>query len=298
MNVQEVERKTGLARANIRFYEKQGLIMPLRKPNGYRDYSSDDVNALLKIKLMRSLNISIEEIDKLQKEEENLSSVIDERIKSIGEERENLSDSKIICQSIQKEGASFHELEAGKYLEELERLARERGAESAGEFRGKQDVLQETQHPWRRYFARAIDTWIYETIIMVPLYFMFHLEDSIMLLACFTVLGMMMSVLIEPVLLTCFATTIGKWLFGIHVLSGNGKKLSWQEAAERTGMVLWRGLAFHIPLWDIYRLYKSYDAYTEGETLVWDEKCMYLIEEKRGIRYGAASCMDLQVKNI
>lgn len=288
MNVQEVEKKTGLARANIRFYEKQGLIKPLRKPNGYRDYSSDDVNALLKIKLMRELDVSIEEIDRLQKEEENLSSVIAERIKSISEERENLSDSMIVCQSIQEEDPVFPELEAEKYLEELEELARERGVQGAGEFRRKQDVLRETLHPWRRCFARAIDTTIYETMLMVPLYLLFHLEDSIVTLVCFTVLGMMMTVIAEPVLLSCFGTTVGKWLFGIRVLSGNGKKLSWQEAAERTGMVLWHGMAFHIPLWDIYRLYKSYAAYTEGETMSWDENCLYLMEEKKGLRYGLA----------
>lgn len=288
MNVQEVERKTGLTRANIRFYEKQGLLKPLRKANGYRDYSSDDVKELLKIKLMRELDISIEDIDRLQREEEKLSSVINERISAISEERETLSDSRMICQSISEEGADFSELEAEKYLEELERLAKERGMDNAGRLRKRQDVLQETLHPWRRYFARMIDESIYTMVVMLIFYLGFHGENSLTWIICGTLLVMVMTVITEGILLAGFGTTIGKWLFGIHVLSADGKKLSWQEAAERTGRVLWHGQALEIPLWSIYREYKCYDAYTDGETLPWDDNCLYLMEEKKGIRYGLA----------
>lgn len=288
MNVQEVEKRTGLTRANIRFYEKQGLLKPLRKENGYRDYSTDDVGALLKIKLMRELDISIEEIDKLQKEENSLISVIEKRAEMISEERESLLDSKAVCQAIQQENVSFSELEAEKYLEELERLARERGVENAGEFKRKQDAIHETRHPWRRLFARMIDESIYNMVIMLIFYLGFHGKDSFAWIICATLIGMAMTVLAEATLLTCFGTTVGKWLFGIRVLSKNGKKLSWQEAAVRTGTVLWRGEAFNIPIWDIYRLYKSYDVYTNEAALPWDSDCLYLMDEKKGVRYGAA----------
>ena len=32
MNIAEAERRTGLTRANIRFYEKEGLLTPTRGP--------------------------------------------------------------------------------------------------------------------------------------------------------------------------------------------------------------------------------------------------------------------------
>ena len=41
MNIAEAERRTGLSRANIRFYEKEGLLTPTRGENGYRDYTED-----------------------------------------------------------------------------------------------------------------------------------------------------------------------------------------------------------------------------------------------------------------
>ena len=62
MNIAEAERRTGLTRANIRFYEKEGLLTPTRGENGYRDYTEDDVQSLRKIMLLRRLRLSVPDI--------------------------------------------------------------------------------------------------------------------------------------------------------------------------------------------------------------------------------------------
>ena len=62
MNIAEVERRTGLTRANIRFYEKEGLIAPARSANGYRDYTAADVETLRKVRLLRQLRLSVADI--------------------------------------------------------------------------------------------------------------------------------------------------------------------------------------------------------------------------------------------
>lgn len=46
MNIKEMEHKSGLPRANIRFYEEKGLLSPERAPNGYRMYSPEDLQTL------------------------------------------------------------------------------------------------------------------------------------------------------------------------------------------------------------------------------------------------------------
>ena len=47
MTIKEVEEITNLPRSNIRFYEKEKLITPVRNPNnGYREYSEKDVNTI------------------------------------------------------------------------------------------------------------------------------------------------------------------------------------------------------------------------------------------------------------
>ena len=66
MTIKEIEDRTGLPRANIRFYESQGLIAPSRGENGYRDYSQEDCQTLLKIKLLRKLDVPLEEIRRMQ----------------------------------------------------------------------------------------------------------------------------------------------------------------------------------------------------------------------------------------
>ena len=66
MTIKELEQRTGMARANIRFYEGEGLLAPKRLENGYRDYSEEDARTLEKIKLLRQLQLDIDTIRKVQ----------------------------------------------------------------------------------------------------------------------------------------------------------------------------------------------------------------------------------------
>ena len=66
MNIKEIEERSGLTRANIRYYEQEGLLAPARRENKYRDYSEEDLETLLRIALLRSLGFSLEEIRRLQ----------------------------------------------------------------------------------------------------------------------------------------------------------------------------------------------------------------------------------------
>ena len=65
MKINEVEQLVGVTKRNIRFYEKEGLLSPGRTDNGYRDYGEADVEALRKIKLLRKLDVPLEEIRKM-----------------------------------------------------------------------------------------------------------------------------------------------------------------------------------------------------------------------------------------
>ena len=66
MNIKEIEERSGLTRANIRYYEQEGLLAPARRENKYRDYSEEDLETLLRIALLRSLGFSLDEIRRLQ----------------------------------------------------------------------------------------------------------------------------------------------------------------------------------------------------------------------------------------
>ena len=47
MTIKEVEILLDIPRATIRFYEKEGLVEPIREENGYRAYSEEDVEMLI-----------------------------------------------------------------------------------------------------------------------------------------------------------------------------------------------------------------------------------------------------------
>ena len=47
MKIKDVEKQVGISKANIRFYEEEGLIHPARnQENNYREYSETDVEQL------------------------------------------------------------------------------------------------------------------------------------------------------------------------------------------------------------------------------------------------------------
>ena len=56
MTIREIEALSGMTRANIRFYESEGLLTPNRMENGYRDYTRSDLDTLHKIRLLRALD--------------------------------------------------------------------------------------------------------------------------------------------------------------------------------------------------------------------------------------------------
>ena len=89
MTIKEAEKRTGLTRSNIRFYEKEKLIEPLRNDNnGYRDYSEKDIENLKKVAYLRTLEISIEDIRRILSGAVPLTEIIEKQVKVIGDQIE------------------------------------------------------------------------------------------------------------------------------------------------------------------------------------------------------------------
>jgi DNA-binding transcriptional MerR regulator len=59
----EVAARSGVGAANIRYYEKEGLIAPqARGDNSYRLYTDADVHRLRFIRLCRAMDMSLDEV--------------------------------------------------------------------------------------------------------------------------------------------------------------------------------------------------------------------------------------------
>ena len=121
MTIREVEEQTGLTRSNIRFYEKENLIAPLRNErNGYRDYSETDIENIKKIAYLRTLEISIEDIRGIISGKVSLTEVIQRQTTSIQEKIEGLSKAKIMCERMLADGEiRYDELQVDQYVTDL-----------------------------------------------------------------------------------------------------------------------------------------------------------------------------------
>lgn len=62
MQIKEVAEKTGLTKKAIRYYEECGFIEPKKMQNGYKNYEESDISVLVKIKKLRLLEFSVQEI--------------------------------------------------------------------------------------------------------------------------------------------------------------------------------------------------------------------------------------------
>ncbi len=126
--------------------------------------------------------------------------------------------------------------------------------------------------PWRRYFARATDGIIYMYTIQLVLAIFTNsspIDEISPLLSWF--IGLIAVFIFEPILLSRFGTTIGKFIFGIYIYDNQGRKLSYGYAFERTTDVLIFGKGLDIPFFSIYTLIKSYNTYAYYNKTRWDE---------------------------
>lgn len=280
MNVGEIEKRLGMTRANIRFYEKEGLIQPARSENTYRDYSEEDVKALKKIKLLRQLHVSVETILQIQSGALPLAEALRERMGELETESTELEQARAICAAMTADGATYESLAPERYLSQVPKAAE-------GYFAPPTDELPTVKRPWARLVARYLDLMLYGLIWLAvhTLLMRFPMPGNFWGTLVDTAVGIVLMLLIEPVLLATWGYTPGKWIFGLKVRAADGRKLTWGDAVVRTWVVIARGYGYGIPVYSIYRLYRCDRHLEDGTPLEWEENCSYTAAEPKAMRY-------------
>ena len=73
MRIQEIADTIGLSKKAINLYEKKGLLQVIRDENGYRCYTQEHVRILMRIKILRRMDVSLADIEQqlldMQKEQ-------------------------------------------------------------------------------------------------------------------------------------------------------------------------------------------------------------------------------------
>ena len=119
MKINEIEKLLGLSKANIRYYENEGLINPSRTENGYRNYNEVDVALLKKIIIYRKLGISISEIKAVLTNQKSLSGAIADSVKNMSGDIERLNASIEICEEIESRNIDNNDFDIDYFWNEI-----------------------------------------------------------------------------------------------------------------------------------------------------------------------------------
>ena len=291
MTIGDLETRTGIPRATIRYYEQEGFFAPRRMENGYRDYSPEDQETLLRIKLLRQLNFSLEEIRQLQQREVDFSEAMNRRGRQLALDRDQLDTAQQVCLDMGREVRAFQDLRAEEYLSRLS------GVQPLSP--APQQDRQEP-HPWRRYFARAMDVSLATLVILLIQSLVLHspLQGGNVANIGRTLLAWGIVLLVEPLFLHFLGTTPGKWVWGIRVEGRDGGRLPLGESYRRTFLVFVAGEGMTIPVVDLICHFRSYRKYTQGEDLLWEEDSVLRFRERGWVSpaiYGASIAARLGV---
>ena len=121
MKIKEVERLAGITSDNVRYYEKEGLIKPSRNAeNNYREYTEDDVETLIKIRMLRTIGIPIADIREVIEGKMDLSEAAVRRQQAITGEKAELAKASEICDLIISEDAKFYTIDPGEIEKRIE----------------------------------------------------------------------------------------------------------------------------------------------------------------------------------
>ena len=288
MTIKEIETLSGLPRANIRYYEAEGLITPRRAENGYRDYSQADADTLLRIKLLRALGLTIEQLKTLACGEAALDAVLAERLQAMQQEQNALGRAEQVAEQLRQAKEDYQTLDAWRYLAELEN-----GMPAALQ----QDVQPKQHMLWQRFFARYLDVTLYHAfwVTLLPLlgYNLFRNRNGGAMLV--QVLSLLTMFFLEPLLLHIFAATPGKWLFVLRVTDGDGGKLTYEAALNRTAFVFWYGIRLDLPVLRLVRLYKCAEDEQAGKALPWEADSEQTVCDRHGWRFAAAALLAIAV---
>lgn len=283
LKIKDVEKRTGLSRENIRFYEKQSLINPTRLKNGYREFREQDIEILLRIKLLRSIHVPLQEIKALIENENSLNQILRKQIEWLESDKEDKIFALRICEAMKDEENSFINLEAKKYLDMFEKISLESGT---GHFVANKDKSPQVADLNKRFFARLYDLFIYAFFLSSVMILIFHINVSSF--SIFQIFIFMLGVLVfmlfvEPLLLSTTGTTFGKFIYGLKLESSEEEVLSYGEALRRTFEVLKFGIGIFVPYYNLKHYYEEYKYLIEEEKVPWDGLGIY--KSKDGIVY-------------
>jgi uncharacterized RDD family membrane protein YckC len=139
-------------------------------------------------------------------------------------------------------------------------------------------------HPWRRFFARSLDVFLFGGAVLAVLGLVMGLVSPGRAYLLTDLLnGLVGRYVITPVLMVTFAApfialsisrtggTPGKWLFGVRVTDGDGDRLDLRSAFAREVRAAMIGAGLGLPVVSLGLGYQAQAHLTARRVTPWDE---------------------------
>ena len=121
MNIKQAAEQSGVSARNIRYYEQAGLLTPARNPeNEYRIYSQADVRALKLIRMLRTLDMPVEEIGTVLNGTLPLAEAAERQRQRLEAEQQKLAAAAAFCTELAVGDRTAAELDVDSCLERMD----------------------------------------------------------------------------------------------------------------------------------------------------------------------------------
>ena len=119
MNIKQAAQKSGISERNIRYYEQAGLITPARNPdNDYRQYTEENMRTLKMIRILRSVDMPVEDIRDVLQGKTALSDAALAQKQRLQDRMQTLKAAADFCSELNETCCSADALE--EFLEDFE----------------------------------------------------------------------------------------------------------------------------------------------------------------------------------
>ena len=98
----EISKRFNISISTIRYYDKEGLLPDIKRENGIRKFSEQDVETIFIIECLKKTNVELKDIKRFIMMVKQGDSTIDERLNFFKEQKEKtLNQIKVLKKAIQ-----------------------------------------------------------------------------------------------------------------------------------------------------------------------------------------------------
>lgn len=121
MNIKQAAQLSGVSPQNIRYYEREGLLCPLRDPNNdYRQYSDKDLRTLKLIRMLRMLDMPLDDIRSVLEGKAALPQVLQNQEQRLQAQSEKLQAAIRFCRELKTGVQDTEQLDVDACLTRME----------------------------------------------------------------------------------------------------------------------------------------------------------------------------------